>query len=380
MREEANPLGRQPDNLPLQLTSFVGRERETAEVERRDYERAIASLEEGGALFREMGDNDNAAMSVAYLGMTVLRQADEERIAAMQAEAESLRREPLESRTLAELLFFLGAVSVHKIDVERGVELFEGSLTLFRELEDPRGISRCIVSLGVVFVMGQDYGRAAEILVEGLESVREVGDKPGTNFALLTAAALAAHQGDAERSARLWGAAEALRETIGLSMGHQDRVSYNYEARIAAARATLDEAAWEKAWAEGREMGAEQAIDYALEYQATPQEQSSPPADFPAGLSAREVEVLRLVARGMTNAQVAKELYISPRTVNAHMGSIYNKIGSHSRPGRPFRNRARPPLNHAFLPGIPHHGAQRNGYFEGRGNPNPFPSGTSRDV
>jgi DNA-binding CsgD family transcriptional regulator len=43
------------------------------------------------------------------------------------------------------------------------------------------------------------------------------------------------------------------------------------------------------------------------------------------------VEVLRLVAEGMTNAQIAQELYISPRTVNAHMGSVYNKIGSHSR-------------------------------------------------
>jgi DNA-binding CsgD family transcriptional regulator len=43
------------------------------------------------------------------------------------------------------------------------------------------------------------------------------------------------------------------------------------------------------------------------------------------------VEVLRLVARGMTNAQIAQELFISPRTVNAHLGSVYHKIGSHSR-------------------------------------------------
>jgi DNA-binding CsgD family transcriptional regulator len=37
---------------------------------------------------------------------------------------------------------------------------------------------------------------------------------------------------------------------------------------------------------------------------------------------------MKLVAQGMTNAQIARELYISPRTVNAHMGSVYNKIGS----------------------------------------------------
>ena len=50
-----------------------------------------------------------------------------------------------------------------------------------------------------------------------------------------------------------------------------------------------------------------------------------------AELTPRELEVLRLVARGMTNAQIAKELYISPRTVNAHLGSVYHKIGSSSR-------------------------------------------------
>ena len=67
--------------------------------------------------------------------------------------------------------------------------------------------------------------------------------------------------------------------------------------------------------------------------QPSPEEEpASPPMTaYPAGLSAREVEVLRLVAKGRTNARIADELFISPRTVNAHMGSVYNKIGSHSR-------------------------------------------------
>jgi DNA-binding CsgD family transcriptional regulator len=43
------------------------------------------------------------------------------------------------------------------------------------------------------------------------------------------------------------------------------------------------------------------------------------------------VEVLKLVAKGLTNAEVAKELFISPRTVNAHLNRIYNKLGSNSR-------------------------------------------------
>ena len=56
-----------------------------------------------------------------------------------------------------------------------------------------------------------------------------------------------------------------------------------------------------------------------------------PSPTYPAGLTAREVEVLRLVAQGLTNDQVAEQLVISHRTVNTHLTSIYNKLGITSR-------------------------------------------------
>jgi DNA-binding CsgD family transcriptional regulator len=56
-----------------------------------------------------------------------------------------------------------------------------------------------------------------------------------------------------------------------------------------------------------------------------------PSLSYPAGLSAREVEVLALVAQGLTNPQVADRLFLSPRTVNQHLRSIYNKLGVSSR-------------------------------------------------
>jgi DNA-binding NarL/FixJ family response regulator len=60
---------------------------------------------------------------------------------------------------------------------------------------------------------------------------------------------------------------------------------------------------------------------------ATPSESPA----YPAGLSSREVEVLRLVAQGMTNPQVAERLSLSPRTVEQHLRSIYNKLGVSTR-------------------------------------------------
>jgi DNA-binding CsgD family transcriptional regulator len=53
----------------------------------------------------------------------------------------------------------------------------------------------------------------------------------------------------------------------------------------------------------------------------------------PGGLSAREVEVLRLIARGLRNREVAARLFISPKTVGHHVAHIYTKIGVRTRPG-----------------------------------------------
>ena len=52
---------------------------------------------------------------------------------------------------------------------------------------------------------------------------------------------------------------------------------------------------------------------------------------FPADLTRREVEVLRLIAQGLTDGQVAERLVISPRTVNHHLTLIYRKIQVSSR-------------------------------------------------
>ena len=97
---------------------------------------------------------------------------------------------------------------------------------------------------------------------------------------------------------------------------------------MAAARAGLGEKAFAAAWAEGRAMTREEAVAYALE---EPEEPTAPPPSHHAGLTAREFEVLRLVARGLTNAQVARELFLSPRTVSAHLRSVYHKLGVSSR-------------------------------------------------
>ena len=87
-------------------------------------------------------------------------------------------------------------------------------------------------------------------------------------------------------------------------------------------------------------MSKETAIEYALSEEepstsassAAPTEQlSTPVTEHPAGLTPREVEVLGLVAEGLTNPQVAQRLFLSPRTVQRHLNSVYRKLGVSSR-------------------------------------------------
>jgi len=108
---------------------------------------------------------------------------------------------------------------------------------------------------------------------------------------------------------------------------------------VAAARTQLGEQAFAAAWVEGRTLSLEQALatpgQVALPAPTQGERSSSPttafPPPYPDGLTAREVEVLRVVAQGLTNEQVAERLVISPRTVDTHLTSIYGKIGATSR-------------------------------------------------
>ncbi len=129
---------------------------------------------------------------------------------------------------------------------------------------------------------------------------------------------------------RLWATAEAFRETSGVPL--LPTHGPLYERRVTAARAQLGEEAFAAAWAEGRTMTPEQAIAALQRAEILQQVPPAKPAViYPAGLTQREVNVLRLVAQGLTDAQVADRLVISRRTVNWYLTVIYSKIGVTSR-------------------------------------------------
>jgi DNA-binding CsgD family transcriptional regulator len=165
-----------------------------------------------------------------------------------------------------------------------------------------------------------------------------LGDKIIAPESLEGLACIAASEGEVERAAKLFGAAQALCDAVGYH--HTPEEAALREPYLATTRSRLGAAALEEAMAQGRAMRLEEAIEHALsgeEPSATPsstttaQPSVSSAPEHPAGLTSREAEVLGLVASGLTSAKIAEELFLSPRTVNTHINSIYHKLGVNSR-------------------------------------------------
>jgi DNA-binding CsgD family transcriptional regulator len=238
-----------------------------------------------------------------------------------------LFRQETDTFGLAMSLGRLGSAALAQGDHAAARASLEESVEICRETGDDWVLALALRNLAIAAVRQGDYELAAAQLGESLSVLREPQEKIYTTQSLDSLAVVVSMQGDHRRAARLFGAAKALREAVGASVLPFYRA--DYDLGVVTARAGLGEEVFEEAWEEGRAMTPEEAIEYALGSEMpTP---TPPDASYPAGLSPREAQVLRLVAKGLTNAQIARELFISPNTVNRHLNSIYHKLGISSR-------------------------------------------------
>jgi predicted ATPase/class 3 adenylate cyclase/DNA-binding CsgD family transcriptional regulator len=300
-----------------------------------EYARAISLNEESLALCREVGDVEGIAWSLFGLAdVLFLSRGDLAKVHMLLDEGLALCREVGHKSGVAWGLSLLGEVFLQQGDTVKARFLLEESVALSRAIRHRRSLAESLFVLGSMEALEGDYRAARNYYEESLTIVREVGANLSIRFSLERLAAVVAVQGDPAWAARLWGATEALRETMGTLIPPVYRA--DYDRSVAAARAQLSEKAFATAWTQGRMMIPEQALaakaiistPFPTKPTSTPLMKSSP---HPAGLSAREVEVLRLVAQGLTNEQVAEQLVISARTVNTHLTSIYRKIDVSSR-------------------------------------------------
>jgi len=302
-----------------------------------EYERARPLAEEALVLSRERGDTWNIAVALQILALVIASQGDLTQASALLEESLALSRQGGYKDNIANSFCLLGTTAIQQGDLPKARALLEESLALFKEMGDRENIGQALSGLAWVSFVQGDYAAARRWLEESFALFKATDNQWGSAACLVGFAALAAAQGAWTWAARLAGAAETLCQAVnGVLLPAVHAIQ---EFTIAAARTRLGEEAFTTAWAEGRTMTPDQALA-AYEPVTIPTTAPAGPSSvrhtpkasaYPVGLTAREMEVLRLVAQGKTDVQVAEHLVISPRTVNWHLTSIYSKLGVSSR-------------------------------------------------
>jgi predicted ATPase/DNA-binding CsgD family transcriptional regulator len=299
---------------------------------------AVTRLEEGLALSRSNNDAWNVMMALTNLGLVKSDQGDLASAQRLHEECLGLCREIDHQWGIGVSLTNLGWTALFAGDLRRARDVGTQALTFRRDIGDKLGVAYSLYTLARVSLDEQDVLGARSLLLEAMQLFGELGERWGLATCLETLAISCVVDPtgtDDSMAARLWGAADAQREIIGSPMTTGDRV---YHARYQnEARSRLQPKEWDAAWQAGRMLSIDDTIAEVEAIPDTPETGAVKGRSVgnqvtnPAGLTIREIEVLQLVAQGLSNRRVAEQLYLSPRTVGQHLRSIYNKIGVGSR-------------------------------------------------
>ena len=228
-----------------------------------DHAMARSRLEESMAIFRELRDDIGLAHVLHFLALEIFGQGLQEEARKLAEESVAkFRQHGTDKFGLAVALASLGIVALGQADYAPSREHLEESVRLCREINDNWALSLPLRNLGAVELRLGEYDRAILFLRESLVVQREQKEKWFVSRSLETLAEVVAQQGDLIRAARLFGAAEALREAVGASV--LPVYKHDYDRGVATVRAGLTEERVNSAWLEGRNMVLEQAVAYAL--------------------------------------------------------------------------------------------------------------------
>jgi tetratricopeptide (TPR) repeat protein len=162
----------------------------------------------------------------------------------------------------AELLDNLGIIALYQGHYARAGSHFEESLAMMRETKQWKGVSYALNNLGLATLYQGNAAKATSFFAESLTLKQRIDDKHGIAWTLEGLAGVAEVQQQPDRAARLYGAAQALRDAVELSLPLED--CPGFERSIRATRDQLGEIAYTAAWEEGYAMPTEQVIAYAL--------------------------------------------------------------------------------------------------------------------
>lgn len=324
-------------------------------------------------LWREEGDRAGIAAALLDLGWQHYQAMDLEGAGRYAEESLALARQVNDPAAVGAALSLLGSAAVDRKPPDEVVPVLEERLRIWRDLGVLPEVANALANLARAEQRRGDFARAGQLTLEALRLQVAVGDYNSLVGSLVL---LLYCEFDAGQPAHMLG--EPLGYITGSTLPHgpaiaarligtmatwEDRIigrhTVQWEAHVTPIcdklRAEMGETAFSRELEAGKAMAVEEIVDLAelvvgpptawhVEQKTNPLDLSLAASTSPApvippskarviGLTPREVEVLQLVAAGLTNAQAAERLNVTPRTINAHLTSIYSKTGVTSRAG-----------------------------------------------
>jgi predicted ATPase/DNA-binding CsgD family transcriptional regulator len=218
-----------------------------------------------------------------------------------------------------------GQIALEEGDLAAAGPAFDAAMAVADQLGTPWLLVTTQNCAGRLARAGGNLPAAEDLHHRALALVLEYGFRGLATETLEALGGLAiAGQSHAE-AARLFGAAQALRDTIGQVRWPRDQLSYDTD--VAELRANLGHEAFGQALKEGAALSLEEAAAYASRARG---ERKRPSTGW-AALTPTELEVVALAARGLTNAEIGRRLFISGGTAKVHLSHIYAKLGVANR-------------------------------------------------
>ncbi len=316
--DEARPL------LAFALAGLVSSARAAG-----DLQTAYTITERMIELNREFADMPMLGMNLFIQGGTAITLGKYDAARVLLEESLTIARQADDSYRIAHTHNSLGDLARCEGHFAQAHAHYEECLTLLRELGAARDIPVTLHNQAHVYLQQGDIHRAHALFRESLNAQRTRNNREGIIQGLLGFAALAVASGLITESARLFGAAAASGAWNTAIFWPAKAIEQDYYMRLIQAK--LNDTAFEAEQARGRALSIEQAIEYALNLPLPLPASSQESAEPGPELTAREREVVGMIALGKSNGQIAGELVLSKRTVEKHIANILSKLDFSSR-------------------------------------------------
>jgi predicted ATPase/DNA-binding CsgD family transcriptional regulator len=354
-----------------------------------DFQCAQQYAQECLTIFQAQGDPTGCCEALSLMGYALMNAEQGAQALSYLEQGLALARQSGQPQCLAHALVGLGDVylGLGRPPAEI-LPLLEESAEIYDEMGDLQGFAYTFHVKARTHMLTGDYAQGVTLCQQALAINREMGSQLDVAYVLTTLGYASWRAGDRVGACTYWGEAyqfflaadhrpmlkeveysfeviaHYLLEVASVTLTHHvfdgttrllsavqkildnqppflDIVALEkYQEMLATLGINYPESTFASLWAEGQKLTLAEAVALALTLSDAPASAPAniklslmlpPPKTYPAGLTEREVEVLRLLAQRLTYAQIAEQLIISRRTVNAHITSIYSKLGVKAR-------------------------------------------------